>query len=185
MGVGGDIIKRAWGQVFAILTVFFSRMSLWEKVFAISTVFFSLLLLLMFVVVGTIQGIPDWVVGPGVVVGFLGALFSGVAWSSTVSKRRDEVERRKAAEEKVRAGEERHRKEAWRHREEGKRKRVPREGREKVFRRDGGRCVQCGDNFDLQYDHIIPWSRGGADSVQNLQLLCSRCNQSKGNRHVH
>ncbi len=66
-----------------------------------------------------------------------------------------------------------------------KRKRPSREVREAVFRRDGGRCVECGDNFDLQYDHVIPWSLGGADTVENLQLLCSRCNQSKGNRHIH
>ena len=49
-----------------------------------------------------------------------------------------------------------------------------------MFERDGGQCVECGGNFDLEYDHVIPFSLGGATTVANLQLLCGDCNRTKG-----
>lgn len=48
-----------------------------------------------------------------------------------------------------------------------------------VFERDGGRCVECDSNFDLQYDHVLPVALGGATTVENLQLLCADCNRRK------
>jgi 5-methylcytosine-specific restriction endonuclease McrA len=57
---------------------------------------------------------------------------------------------------------------------------VPREVRLEVWERDGGKCVECGGSFDLQYDHLIPFSMGGATTAQNLQLLCADCNRAKG-----
>jgi 5-methylcytosine-specific restriction endonuclease McrA len=57
---------------------------------------------------------------------------------------------------------------------------IPVEVRKAVFDRDGGRCVQCSSNFDIQYDHILPFSMGGASTVQNLQILCAPCNREKG-----
>jgi HNH endonuclease len=59
---------------------------------------------------------------------------------------------------------------------------IPEAIRSEVWRRDGGRCVQCGSKQNLQFDHIIPVSKGGATSVANLQLLCQPCNTSKGKK---
>lgn len=51
-----------------------------------------------------------------------------------------------------------------------------------VFERDGCACVQCGATQDLTLDHIRPWSIGGTDTAENLQILCRSCNSSKGDR---
>lgn len=49
-----------------------------------------------------------------------------------------------------------------------------------VAARDGGKCRQCGSAQELHFDHVIPWSRGGANTISNLQLLCGPCNRRKG-----
>jgi len=50
--------------------------------------------------------------------------------------------------------------------------------------RDGGRCRQCGSTQELHFDHVIPVSRGGANTVANIQLLCGPCNRAKGARRA-
>lgn len=57
---------------------------------------------------------------------------------------------------------------------------IPRELRLEVWERDGGRCVDCGGDFELQFDHVIPLALGGATSAENLQLMCATCNREKG-----
>ncbi|MBF6134958.1 TerD family protein [Nocardia otitidiscaviarum] len=59
---------------------------------------------------------------------------------------------------------------------------IPQEVKAEVWQRDGGKCVECGDSHYLEFDHIIPLSRGGATSAANLQILCRACNRSKGAR---
>jgi 5-methylcytosine-specific restriction endonuclease McrA len=65
---------------------------------------------------------------------------------------------------------------------EGESCHIPQEVKIAVWQRDQGRCVQCGDNSYLEFDHIIPFSKGGASTVGNVQLLCRRCNLGKGDR---
>lgn len=57
---------------------------------------------------------------------------------------------------------------------------IPEEVRIAVWRRDKGQCVRCGSRERLEYDHIIPVSRGGSNTVRNIELLCEKCNRSKG-----
>ena len=63
-----------------------------------------------------------------------------------------------------------------------RREAIPRAVQREVWQRDGGRCVECDSKAKLCFDHIVPFSKGGSNTVRNLQLLCERCNLSKGNR---
>ncbi|MGW5408975.1 HNH endonuclease [Streptomyces spiralis] len=56
---------------------------------------------------------------------------------------------------------------------------IPAEVRAFVFDRDGHRCQQCGATQDLELDHVHPWSLGGPDTPDNLQVLCRTCNGRK------
>ena len=49
-----------------------------------------------------------------------------------------------------------------------------------VFKRDEGKCVLCGEENELHFDHIIPVTKGGTSSTaENIQLLCARHNRQK------
>jgi 5-methylcytosine-specific restriction endonuclease McrA len=50
-----------------------------------------------------------------------------------------------------------------------------------VLRRDGHRCAYCGGHAST-VDHVLPRSRGGRDSWENLVACCVRCNNAKGDR---
>ena len=54
--------------------------------------------------------------------------------------------------------------------------------RQEVFERDGYRCRYCGTGANLSIDHMVPFSKGGADSSLNLVTCCRSCNSRKGAR---
>jgi hypothetical protein len=56
---------------------------------------------------------------------------------------------------------------------------IPSNVKQHVWRRDGGRCVQCGSTTNLEYDHDIPVSRGGSNTERNVRILCRSCNRKK------
>ncbi len=67
--------------------------------------------------------------------------------------------------------------------------RVPRNkikfNRRNIFARDGNRCQYCGKKFptgELSLDHVMPRSRGGGMSWENIVCACVRCNVRKGGR---
>jgi hypothetical protein len=59
---------------------------------------------------------------------------------------------------------------------------IPQETRQLVWERDNGRCVYCDSNENIEFDHIIPISKGGSSSEKNIQLLCRNCNRKKYNK---
>lgn len=70
----------------------------------------------------------------------------------------------------------------------GQRALMTRALREKIKARDNYTCQCCGlstkqePNLLLEIDHIIPVSKGGITSEENLQTLCWRCNRAKSNK---
>ncbi len=56
--------------------------------------------------------------------------------------------------------------------------------RKNIFLRDGYRCMYCGERFSidmLTLDHVVPVSRGGKDTWNNVVTACKQCNHKKGN----
>ncbi len=58
---------------------------------------------------------------------------------------------------------------------------IPQEILDRVWNRDGGKCVKCGSKEKIEFDHIIPFSKGGSNTYRNLQILCEQCNRGKSN----
>lgn len=56
---------------------------------------------------------------------------------------------------------------------------IPRDVRQRVWQRYGGRCAECNADDYLEFDHIIPVTKGGNNFDANVQLLCRRCNLKK------
>ncbi len=53
--------------------------------------------------------------------------------------------------------------------------------RKNILRRDGHRCQYCGrSDIPLTVDHVIPLSRGGEETWENLVCACVKCNNRKG-----
>jgi 5-methylcytosine-specific restriction endonuclease McrA len=51
-----------------------------------------------------------------------------------------------------------------------------------VFLRDRFQCQYCSDRDDLTFDHLIPRSRGGQTTWENVVTACSPCNLRKGGK---
>ncbi|MFQ6610932.1 MAG: HNH endonuclease, partial [Fidelibacterota bacterium] len=57
---------------------------------------------------------------------------------------------------------------------------IPTSVKLKVWKRDGGKCVECSATDELHFDHIVPFSKGGTSlKAENIQLLCVRHNLAK------
>jgi hypothetical protein len=62
---------------------------------------------------------------------------------------------------------------------------IPEDVKRLVYERYSGRCLACGSDQLIQYDHIVPWSMGGGNEPQNIRLLCAGCNRRQAmGRHA-
>jgi 5-methylcytosine-specific restriction endonuclease McrA len=62
---------------------------------------------------------------------------------------------------------------------------VPPVNRREVLRRDNHTCQYCGSTKNLTIDHVIPRSKGGQHTWDNVVAACDRCNSLKGDRLLH
>ena len=51
-----------------------------------------------------------------------------------------------------------------------------------IYKRDNHTCQYCGSTKKLTIDHVIPRSRGGKDTWENMVIACSSCNTKKGDQ---
>jgi hypothetical protein len=60
---------------------------------------------------------------------------------------------------------------------------IPSEVKKEVWKRDKGRCVICGADKNLHFDHDLPFSKGGTSiTAANIRLLCARHNLAKSDK---
>ncbi len=72
-------------------------------------------------------------------------------------------------------------------------KQTVRFNRRNIFARDGNHCQYCGRHYptsELSLDHVVPRSRGGETTWENIVCSCVKCNVKKGGRtpqeaHMH
>lgn len=57
-----------------------------------------------------------------------------------------------------------------------------RPSRSMIYKRDRNTCQYCGATSRLTIDHVMPKSKGGDDSWENLVVACSKCNTLKGDK---
>jgi len=63
---------------------------------------------------------------------------------------------------------------------------IPSSWRQKILEAAAFICAHCGADLRMtghEIDHIVPFSKGGATVMENLQALCPKCNSKKGNRY--
>ncbi len=101
---------------------------------------------------------------PYLVNGFIGLLVGGLIAVAVVLLWRGTVDRADQAPARPR------------------REPIPERVRNEVWRRDRGTCIECGSRERLEFDHIVPVSRGGSNTARNLELRCEPCNRRKGDR---
>lgn len=53
-----------------------------------------------------------------------------------------------------------------------------------LFKRDNGSCVYCGSDHELTIDHVVPKSKGGQTSWENVVTACKSCNNRKDNKSL-
>lgn len=62
---------------------------------------------------------------------------------------------------------------------------IPTQVKLEVWKRDGGKCSECGATDELHFDHILPYSKGGTSlKADNIQLLCARHNLKKKDKII-